>query len=107
MVLEIPSKDLTPEETEFLEAMSTLQQNPLFRLLAESVEGERDRYLRNLANTIAFTGGEHAEPVNQRVVDYKRGFWNGAVYAVTQYPKRKAKDWEKFVVEATKESDGT
>lgn len=99
------SKELTVEEKEFLEAMSRLRENPFFKKLAEAVESERERYITNLARNLALNGGEHAEPVNQRVIDYKRGFWNGAIFAVTQFPKQKAKDWDKFVAESTKESD--
>lgn len=84
--------------------MSRLQENPFFQKLAEAVTEERERYISNLARNFALTGNEHAEPVNQRVIDYKRGFWNGAIYAVTQFPKKKAKDWDKFVAE-TKESE--
>lgn len=105
MVLEIPSKDLTPEEKEFLEAMAVLQENPLFQQLIGGVQTERERYIANLSRTLAM--GVMAPPVDQREIDYKRGFWNGAVYAVTQFPKQKAKDWEKFVAESTKESDGS
>lgn len=105
MVLEIPSKELTSEELDFLEAMSRLQSNPLFQKLADAVVEERERYISNLARNIALNGGEHADPVNQRVIDYKRGFWNGAIWALVQFPKKHAKDWEKFVAEQTKESD--
>lgn len=84
--------------------MTRLVENPYFKMLADAVGKERERYITNLARTLA-NGNEHAEPVNQRVIDYKRGFWNGALYAVTRFPEQKAKGWEKFVAESTKESD--
>lgn len=105
MVLAIPSKEPTPEELEFLEAMSVLQQNPFFQKLAEAVGAERERYIANLVRHGAMSGSHTAPPVDQREIDYKRGFWNGAVYAVTQFPKQKAKDWHKFVAETSKESE--
>jgi hypothetical protein len=107
VVLEIPRNEpneLSHEEAEFLEAMKRLQANPLFQKLADAVAEERERYINNLARTFALTGGEHAEPVNQRVIDYKRGFWNGALWAVTQFPRKKAKGWDKYLAE-NKESD--
>lgn len=103
MVLAIPSKELFHEEAEFLEAMSRLQSNPFFQKLAEAVADERERYIANLARTLA--SGVMAPEVDQREIDYKRGFWNGAIYAVTRFPKQKAKDWDKYLAESTKESD--
>jgi hypothetical protein len=103
VVLAIPrNEELSPEEKEFLEAMSRLTDNPFFQKLAEAVEAERERYISNLARTLAM--GSMAPPVDQREIDYKRGFWNGALYAVTLFPNKKAKNWDKFVAE-TKESE--
>lgn len=107
MVLAIPSKEpkeLSPEEGEFLEAMARLQKNPLFQKLVEAVEQKREEFVVNLARDLTLKGGPHVDPVNQRYIDYQRGFWNGAIYAVTRFPKQKAKDWDKYLAE-TKESD--
>lgn len=102
MVLEIPSKEPTNEELAFFEAMHRLTSNPVFKQFAEAVESERERYISNLARLLAT--GIKGDPVDQRELDYKRGFWNGAIYAVTQFPRQKAKGWEKFFA-ANKESE--
>lgn len=95
----------TPEELEFLEAMQRLIANPYFQLLAVGVEAERDKYITALARHSVMGGGVKAPPVDQREVDYKRGFWNGALFAVTQFPAQKAMGWEKFVAKTVKESE--
>lgn len=102
-MLAISPKDKTADEIEFLEAMSRLRENPFFQKLVSAVEEKRQKYLDNLARGIAFNGSEHAEPVNQRVIDYKRGFWNGAVFAVSEFPKHGAKGWNKFVASVNNE----
>lgn len=99
------SKEYTSEELEFLEAMKLLLGNPRFEMLVDAVKAERERYRINLATGIGMTGGAAAPAVDQREIDYKRGFWNGAVWALVQFPKQRAKDWDKFVAEQTKEAD--
>jgi hypothetical protein len=44
-------------------------------------------------------------PIDQREVDYLRGFWAGAVMAVKGYPKRADRDWKRHLKEAMKEED--
>lgn len=105
MVVDETSKEYTPAELELLEAVSGLLEHPKFRLLANAVIAEREKYRRNLATGIGMTGGAQVPVVDQRELDYKRGFWNGAIWALVQFPKKHAKDWEKFVAEQTKESD--
>lgn len=85
--------------------MRRLVSNSYFQLLAAGVEAERKKYLTNLASGVGFTGGVKAAPVDQREIDYKRGFWNGALYAVTVFPTQKAAGWDKFVAETVKESE--
>lgn len=104
---EIPAAKEPPtrEEVEFLEAMSRLVDNPFFRKLVGAVEEERERAIANMSRQVAFNGGAHVEPVNQRVIDHTRGFWNGARFAVTNFPNQKAKNWDKFV--ASDNDDGS
>lgn len=103
--MDATSKEYTPEELAFLDEMSQLQRHPGYRLLVERVLAARETYRTNLATGAGMTGGWNAPIVDQRELDYKRGFWNGAVYGLVQFPKKFAKDWEKFVAEQTKESD--
>lgn len=103
--MDATSKEYTPDELEFLEAMKMLIEHPRFEMLVEAIKSERENYALNLARDLSLTGGAHAPEVNQRYVDHQRGFWNGALWAVTQFPKRRAKNWDKFVAEQTKEAD--
>lgn len=50
--------------------------------IRQEVELRRDRYWARISKWLAHS----PHPVNQREIDYKRGFWNGAVYAVTFLP---------------------
>lgn len=103
--MEETSKEYTREELELLEAMKVLIAHPRFEQLVAAVIEKREEFTRNLARDLSLTGGPHVEPVNQRYVDYNRGFWNGAIFAVTKFPKTLAKNWDKFVVEQTKEAN--
>lgn len=105
-MVDATSKEYTSEELEFLDQMSRLLEHPGFQMLTERVKEKREQYRLNLATGIGMTGDWNAPPVDQREIDYKRGFWNGAVFALVRFPKQFAKDWEKFVAEqTTKESD--
>lgn len=84
-----------------MELITGLLQHPGYKALVEEILAARERYFANLAKGIA----TQAAPVDQREIDEKRGFWKGAVWALKTFPKLTAKDFEKFVAEALKESE--
>lgn len=61
----------------------------------------RDRFFGNLART-AYETGE----VDQRDLDYKRGFFRGAMWALRALPKKAKLDLEKEVERAMNTEDG-
>lgn len=57
--------------------LSKLQEHPSWPILKTELERVRDLYVGRLARTFA-TGGISALPLNQREIDYQRGFFRGA-----------------------------
>lgn len=76
---------------------------PGFAKLGDLVEKMRDTYFDNLARGLAVQSG----PLDQREIDYKRGFWQGALFATRRLPKVQAREWDKVVSEATEEGEHT
>lgn len=68
-------------DLETLERIRLLQDHVGFKALRDLAEEQRTAYLINLARQI----GHSSEPVDQRVLDYKRGFFNGMMW-VLQVP---------------------
>lgn len=91
----------TELELETLELISTLANMPGFKRLGEVVKEKQQQYFVNLARGFASS----SNPVDQREIDYKRGFWQGALWAVQALPKIKTDEWEKFVTNALKEGE--
>lgn len=84
-----------------MELISGLLKHPGYLALVEQMLVAREKYFANLARGLA----SQAAPVDQREIDEKRGFWKGAIWALKTFPKLTAKDWERYVAEALKESD--
>jgi hypothetical protein len=61
----------------------------------------RQEYFEKLAAQIGAT----TNPVDQRMIDEKRGFWAGAVWAVSRMPRMIANNHEAFIQEAMKEAE--
>lgn len=99
-MLRISKEPLTEYELETLDLVHRVVNTPGFARLAERVEKLREQYFQNLARGLAV----RTEPLNQREIDYKRGFWQGALYATQRLPKSLAKDWDAVVAEANKEA---
>jgi hypothetical protein len=76
---------------------------PGFALLGDKVEELREKYYTNLARGLAV----QAAPLDQREIDYKRGFWQGAMYVARRLPKSMAADWDKMVAAANEEGEDT
>lgn len=74
-----------------------LAQRPSFQLLVGLVEQGREEFYASFARTLSKRGSKHVAPVDQREVDYLRGFWAGAHYAVVDYPRDAAKQWKRHL----------
>lgn len=72
-----------------------------FKALATIVLDAREQYFTNFARGLASSGNL----VDQREVDYRRGFWQGAVWAVRTLPKTKAGEWDKLAEAVNQEGD--
>lgn len=96
-------EEYTEQEREALELVHGLVRNRGFKALAELVLAARERYFENFARGLASSD----KLVDQREVDYKRGFWQGALWAVRTLPKLKAGEWDKLVASMTEEVDST
>jgi hypothetical protein len=96
----ISKEALTEYELETLDLVHRVVNTPGFERLAERVEKLREEYFQNLARGLA----RQVQPLDQREIDYKRGFWQGALYATQRLPKSLAKDWDAVVAEANKEA---
>lgn len=74
---------------------------PGFALLGDKIEELREKYYDNLARGLA----ANPKPLDQREIDYKRGFWQGAMYVARRLPKQLAKDWEQILAEIEEGED--
>jgi hypothetical protein len=99
----VPTLASDERELETLELVHRLVKMPGYARLGEKIEELRDKYMTNLARGLA----SNPKPLDQRELDYKRGFWQGALYATQRLPKSLAKDWEVLVAEANKEGEDT
>jgi hypothetical protein len=54
--------------------------------LLEEIKATREAYVRALATGLMKQPG----PVDQREIDYKRGFWQGAIWATLVLPQQAA-----------------
>lgn len=72
-----------------------------FKAVAEYIKELREEYFENLARGLAV----QSAPLDQRELDYKRGFWQGALFATQRLPKLKAAEWDRIVAESEKEGE--
>jgi hypothetical protein len=82
--------------------LAKLKEHPSWDVLRSEFEGRRRRYLDNLARSIA-AGGIDADPLNQRAIDYQRGFLRGA-QAVLDSPENAIEHLERVLRKEGKES---
>lgn len=82
-------------------AVADITRHPSFSVLRDVVLEARETYFVNLAKGLA----AQTDPVDQREIDHKRGFWLGALWALNRLPKDIAKDHEQFVADALKEAE--
>lgn len=69
---------------------------PLLEAAREELQYRRDEFSRLLGKRILST----TYPVDQRYVDRRRGFWEGAVWAYTAFLDQADGEMEKMILEA-------
>ena len=89
------------KDPEAMDLIAALINHPGYAALVEQLALAREQYFANFAKGLMAS----MNPIDQREVDEKRGFWKGAHYALNTFPKLTAKDWEKFVAVALIESE--
>lgn len=83
------------------ERISTLAHNPAWQELRGLVLTARENYFTNMARGLAAS----KNPVDQREVDEKRGFWAGAVWAVELLVQKADKEFEAILAEQMEEAE--
>lgn len=73
-----------------LELISRLQENAATQAAIDELKELKEAYYKNLARSLS----ESTKPVDQRDIDYKRGFWRGALWAYAVLPKKAHTDLE-------------
>lgn len=68
----------------------------------EEIKSLKEGYYANFARSLSESG----LPVDQRDVDYKRGFWRGALWAYAVLPKKAHSDLNKEIERALAEREG-
>jgi hypothetical protein len=94
-------REFDEDEIAVREAISQLYAHPAWAVLEQEVTAARDKFFTNFAAGLAM----RREPVDQREVDEKRGFWAGAIWALTVFPKKTSREYTAFVEDALKESE--
>lgn len=84
------------DRQERLDLVARLQDNPAVQAAVEELKELKHRYYVNLARTLS----ESTLPIDQRDVDYKRGFWRGALWALTVLPRKAHLDLEVEIEQA-------
>lgn len=84
-----------------METISFLVSHPGYAVLVAEIEAARERYFTNFAKGLTTS----PNPVDQREVDYKRGYWAGAIWALKTFPKMTEKDFEAFLESDPEESE--
>lgn len=67
--------------------LAQLAQHPGWEVLEKRFLEKRDQYFVNLGRQIQ---GNRTEPLDQRVIDEKRGFWLGGVWLLKEAKSAKA-----------------
>lgn len=89
------------DDSEVLAALKLLTEHPSYKTLVEEMERLETKFFANLARGLA----TNTAPVDQRVIDEKRGFWKGVRWALVTFPTLSSKEHDRFIKEAVKEAD--
>lgn len=82
--------------------LAKLKDHPSWEVLRSEFEARKRRYLDKIARQLA-AGGIDADPLNQREIDYQRGFLRGA-QAVLDSPENAIEHLERVLRKEGKES---
>ena len=91
----------TTADLETKELVHRLVNMPGYSLLGNLIEEKREESFTTMARALASSPTE----VDQRKIDYQRGFWQGALWATRRLPKQLAKDWDVLVAAAEEGED--
>jgi hypothetical protein len=94
-------RKIEPDE---LEELVKLKRHPGFKLLQDKVLDAKEDYFANLARTLS-QGGVSANPVDQRFIDFRRGYWEGAIWALREFPAMTELQWQKFIEDSSEEAE--
>ena len=96
-----PKHPRAPRTEEVAAQLKQLTELPAFQALVAEMENAEEAWYRNFAAGLAV----QTKPVDQREVDEKRGFWKGVRWALKVFPRLSAKEYDRFIAEALKESE--
>lgn len=82
-----------------LELIERMGQNAAVAAAIEELKELREDYYKDLARTLH----KSSQPIDQRRIDYKRGFWEGAIWALQELPKKATRELEKSLAAALDE----
>lgn len=88
--------------TDRLDLITRLDGNPAIDAALEEIRDQRRTYEANLGRSLVRGSAE----VNQREVDFKRGFWYGLEWAYTQFLRNANANLEKEIEKALKQKEG-
>jgi hypothetical protein len=80
--------------------IASFAEHPTLALLGRALEEKAEVYYANLAHTLRVS----SRPVDQREIDYKRGFGKGAIHAVSVFPRVERHRWLESAEKAMKET---
>lgn len=78
-----------------------LLDRPSFKLLTAEMERRAAEDAARIGRLLLV----QAKPVDQRLIDYTRGYWKGVMFALKTYPADADKAWQRHVAETLKESE--
>lgn len=85
-----------------LELIARLQGYAAREAALEELKEQREGYFKNLGRHLVLGG----QPADQREIDFKRGFWAGAIWAYGQFPKKAQGDLQKEIDRALAQKEG-
>lgn len=93
--------DSKTPDGETLELIYQLTQHAGWEKLAEYMQDRRQAFFANMARGLM--GSKN--PVDQREVDEKRGYWDAVDFIFRRLPRMNEAQWKKFVEKANAEAE--
>lgn len=95
-----------PADANIQAEIARIVKMPGWEFLRGVVNDVRERWFENFASGLA-ANGLYAKPADQREIDYRRGYFEGARWALEQLPYLTSIAYEKFVEDALKEAESS